>query len=68
MESGHNDVFNIGNPNEITIKELATTIIQLTNSKSSLINKDLPNDDPKQRIPKYLCLSLSHTFCVCVCL
>ena len=51
MESGHNDVFNIGNPNEITIKELATTIIQLTNSKSSLINKDLPNDDPKQRRP-----------------
>ena len=51
MESSHNDVFNIGNPNEITIKELATTIIQLTNSKSSLINKDLPNDDPKQRRP-----------------
>ena len=51
MESGHNDVFNIGNPNEITIKELATKIIQLTNSKSSLINKDLPNDDPKQRRP-----------------
>ena len=51
MESSHNDVFNIGNPNEITINELATKIIQLTNSKSKLINKDLPEDDPKQRRP-----------------
>ena len=51
MESGHNDVFNIGNPNEITVNELATKIIQLTNSKSKLINKDLPEDDPKQRRP-----------------
>jgi len=51
MESSHNDVFNIGNPNEITVNELATKIIQLTNSKSKLINKDLPEDDPKQRRP-----------------
>ena len=51
MESDHNDVFNIGNPNEITVNELATKIIQLTNSKSKLINKDLPKDDPKQRRP-----------------
>ena len=51
MESDHNDVFNIGNPNEITVNELATKIIQLTNSKSKLINKDLPEDDPKQRRP-----------------
>ena len=51
MESGYNDVFNIGNPNEITVNELATKIIQLTNSKSKLINKDLPKDDPKQRRP-----------------
>ena len=51
MESSYNDVFNIGNPNEITINELATKIIKLTNSKSKLINKDLPNDDPKQRRP-----------------
>ena len=51
MESVHNDVFNIGNPNEITVNELATKIIQLTNSKSKLINKDLPEDDPKQRRP-----------------
>tara|TARA_B100000003_G_C10928054_1_gene369966 strand:- start:1317 stop:2246 length:930 start_codon:yes stop_codon:yes gene_type:complete len=51
MESEHNDVFNIGNPTEITINELASTIIEITNSNSKLINKDLPQDDPKQRKP-----------------
>ena len=51
MESEHNDVFNIGNPTEITINELASKIIEITNSNSSLINKDLPQDDPKQRKP-----------------
>ena len=51
MESNQNDVFNIGNPNEITINELATTIINLTNSNSNIINKNLPQDDPKQRRP-----------------
>ena len=51
MESNQNDVFNIGNPNEITVNALASTIINLTNSNSKLINKDLPQDDPKQRRP-----------------
>ena len=51
MESNHNDVFNIGNPNEITINALASKIIELTNSNSKLINKLLPQDDPKQRQP-----------------
>ena len=51
MESEHNDVFNIGNPTEITINELASKIIEITNSSSKLINKDLPQDDPKQRKP-----------------
>ena len=51
MESNQNDVFNIGNPNEITINELASTIIDLTNSNSKLINKNLPQDDPKHRRP-----------------
>ena len=51
MESNHNDVFNIGNPNEITINELASKIIEITNSNSKLINKGLPQDDPKQRKP-----------------
>ena len=51
MESEHNDVFNIGNPTEITINELASKIIEITNSNSKIINKDLPQDDPKQRKP-----------------
>ncbi len=42
---------NIGNPNEFTILELAQTIIKLTNSKSKLIFKPLPMDDPQQRRP-----------------
>lgn len=43
--------FNIGNPNEFTIKELADLIIKKTNSKSKFIFKKLPSDDPKQRQP-----------------
>lgn len=42
---------NIGNPNEFTILELAQTVIGLTNSKSKLIFKSLPKDDPQQRRP-----------------
>ena len=42
---------NIGNPNEFTMLELAETVIRLTNSKSNLIFKPLPNDDPQQRKP-----------------
>ena len=42
---------NIGNPGEFTIKELAETILELTGSKSELIFKPLPQDDPKQRQP-----------------
>ena len=42
---------NIGNPCEFTIKELACKIIELTGSKSKIVYKDLPDDDPKQRKP-----------------
>jgi UDP-glucuronate decarboxylase len=42
---------NLGNPNEFTIKELAEKVIDLTGSKSELINKPLPEDDPTQRRP-----------------
>ena len=52
------DIFNIGNDNEITINELAEYIIQLTNSKSKIINKPLPKDDPMQRRPD---LTKSHS-------
>ena len=51
MKSNHYEVFNIGNPYEMTIKELAKTILKLTNSKSEIIYKPLPNDDPQQRRP-----------------
>ena len=42
---------NIGNPVEFTMIELAELILRLTGSKSKLIYKDLPQDDPKQRKP-----------------
>jgi len=42
---------NIGNPNELTILELAKMIIELTNSQSEIIFQDLPTDDPKIRRP-----------------
>ena len=51
MESNHYEVFNIGNPYEMTVKELAETILKLTKSKSEIIYKPLPNDDPQQRRP-----------------
>ena len=42
---------NIGNPNEFTIRELADAVIELTGSKSEIISKPLPADDPVQRQP-----------------
>ena len=51
MDSESNEVFNIGNPNEITILQLAETIIQLTESKSGVKYQELPVDDPTQRKP-----------------
>ncbi len=42
---------NLGNPNEFTMLELAQKVIELTKSKSHLIFKSLPQDDPKQRQP-----------------
>lgn len=42
---------NMGNPNEFTIKQLAETIIRLTNSNSKIIYQPLPADDPMQRQP-----------------
>jgi UDP-glucuronate decarboxylase len=42
---------NMGNPNEFTMLELAQKVIQLTNSNSKIIYKNLPIDDPKQRQP-----------------
>ncbi len=42
---------NIGNPNEITLKEFAEEIIALTGTKQKIVYKPLPQDDPKQRQP-----------------
>lgn len=42
---------NLGNPDEITVKDIAKEIIQLTKSASKLVYSDLPADDPKQRRP-----------------
>lgn len=42
---------NIGNPDEITIENLATRVVSLTKSKSKIIKTILPPDDPKQRKP-----------------
>ena len=42
---------NIGNPNEFTILQLAERVLELTGSKSKIIFKPLPHDDPRQRQP-----------------
>jgi dTDP-glucose 4,6-dehydratase len=51
MNSSINDPVNLGNPNEMTILDLAKRIIRLTGSKSKIIYKPLPKDDPKTRQP-----------------
>ncbi len=51
LMSKENDPVNIGNPNEMTLLKLARTIIMLTNSKSKIVYKALPVDDPKVRRP-----------------
>ena len=51
MLSKEHGPINIGNPREMTIKEIGETIIRMTGSKSRLIYKPLPQDDPKQRKP-----------------
>ena len=42
---------NIGNPGEFTIRQLAEMVIELTGSRSKIVNRPLPSDDPKQRRP-----------------
>ena len=46
-----NDPVNIGNPHEMTIEDIAKTIIRMTGSKSRIVYKPLPEDDPKVRQP-----------------
>ena len=42
---------NIGNPNEFTILQLADMVIELTGSRSHIVHRPLPQDDPRQRSP-----------------
>jgi len=51
LRSGLNEPVNIGNPREITVRELAETIRKIARSRSKVILKPLPKDDPKQRCP-----------------
>jgi dTDP-glucose 4,6-dehydratase len=51
IDAPTNDPVNLGNPHEVTIEEIARTIIRITRSKSRIVYKLLPVDDPKQRQP-----------------
>ncbi|AEA34604.1 UDP-glucuronic acid decarboxylase family protein [Hippea maritima] len=51
MNSNLTGPINLGNPEEFTILELAKKVVKFTNSKSRIIFKPLPQDDPKQRKP-----------------
>jgi nucleoside-diphosphate-sugar epimerase len=51
MESDTNEPINIGNPHEVTIEEIARIIVKLVGSRSRLVYRPLPVDDPKQRRP-----------------
>ncbi len=51
LMSDHAKPVNIGNPDEISLKDFAEEIIKLTGTKQKIIYKELPTDDPKQRQP-----------------
>ena len=51
MLSGTNEPVNIGNPREMSIEEIARTIIKMTGATSRIVYKPLPTDDPKIRQP-----------------
>ena len=51
MEADTNEPVNIGNPHEVTIEELARTVIRVVGSRSRIVHRPLPVDDPRQRRP-----------------
>ncbi len=51
MDAATHEPVNIGNPHEVTIEEIARTIIRLVGSRSRIVYHPLPTDDPKQRRP-----------------
>jgi len=48
---GDNNPTNIGNPNEFTVRQLAELVIELTGTSSAIVERELPEDDPKVRQP-----------------
>lgn len=50
-EKTNGEVFNVGNPDERSVKELATIIKEITGSQSEIVFEELPEDDPKRRKP-----------------
>jgi nucleoside-diphosphate-sugar epimerase len=48
---GDSEPTNIGNPNEYTVRQLADLVVELTGTKSPIVKKPLPQDDPKVRQP-----------------
>jgi len=48
---GDNNPTNIGNPKEFTVRQLAELVIELTGTKSTIVERELPVDDPKVRQP-----------------
>ncbi|HVH10906.1 MAG TPA: UDP-glucuronic acid decarboxylase family protein [Gemmatimonadales bacterium] len=51
FERGGADPTNVGNPHEFTVRQLAELVLQLTGSRSSIVEQPLPVDDPKVRQP-----------------
>ena len=51
MHAKVNDPVNIGNPHEMSVEDMARTIIRMTGSPSRIVYKELPTDDPKVRQP-----------------
>jgi nucleoside-diphosphate-sugar epimerase len=51
FERGTSDPTNIGNPHEFTVRQLAERVLALTGSKSKIVERPLPVDDPQVRQP-----------------
>jgi UDP-glucuronate decarboxylase len=53
METGPDVIgpINLGNPAEFTMRQLAELVLELTGSRSKIVHRPLPQDDPRQRQP-----------------
>jgi dTDP-glucose 4,6-dehydratase len=51
LKAGHHEPVNLGNPNEVTILDFAREILELSGSRSKIVYKPLPQDDPRVRKP-----------------